>query len=101
MQVYIYQTNPASGAYFRVVEKTVWQYADCGTWVKVNGHLLLRMGGSGTSGSLRLQSETGSSFVATLPVGVHNYKRWGNIITNLKNDHWINGAGGLTIRLHH
>jgi hypothetical protein len=38
------------------------------------------MGGSGTSGSLR----NGREFVVTL--GVHNYKRWGDIVTNLKND---------------
>jgi hypothetical protein len=31
----------------------------CGTWGKVNGHLGLKMSGSGTSGSLRLQSEFG------------------------------------------
>ncbi|KAN0135863.1 Fungal fruit body lectin [Lactarius tabidus] len=84
IQVYIYQTNPTSGSYFRVVEDTVWQYANGGTWDKVNGHLVLKMGGSGTSGSLRLQSESGESFVVTL--GVHNYKRWGDIVTNLKND---------------
>jgi hypothetical protein len=84
IQVYLYQTNPATGAHFRVVEKTVWKYANGGTWDEVNGHLVLKMGGSGTSGSLRLQSETGESFVVTL--GVHNYKRWGDIVTNLKND---------------
>ena len=42
------------------------------------------MGGNGTCGSLRFASNTGESFIITL--GVHNYKRWGDIVTNLKND---------------
>ncbi|KAN0136957.1 Fungal fruit body lectin [Lactarius tabidus] len=65
-------------------KETVWKYANGGTWDEVNGYLVLKMGGSGTSGSLRLQSESGESFVVTL--GVHNYKRWGDIVMNLKND---------------
>ncbi|KAF7762188.1 hypothetical protein Agabi119p4_8781 [Agaricus bisporus var. burnettii] len=43
------------------------------------------MGGSGTSGSLRfVSSDTDESFVATF--GVHNYKRWCDIVTNLTNE---------------
>ena len=42
------------------------------------------MGGSGTCGSLRFVADTGENFIATL--GVHNYKRWGDIVTNLSND---------------
>ncbi|KAH9020038.1 fungal fruit body lectin-domain-containing protein [Lactarius pseudohatsudake] len=38
----------------------------------------------GTSGALRLLSNKGEGCIITL--GVHNYKRWGDIITNLKND---------------
>ncbi|KAF8273610.1 fruit body lectin [Lactarius quietus] len=80
----IYQTDPGRNGYFRIVEKTVWKYANGGTWDDENGYQVLRMGGSGTSGSLRLQSNSGESFVVTL--GVHNYKRWGDIVTNLAND---------------
>ena len=84
IEVSIYQTNPAKGTFFRVVEKTVWKYANGGTWDEVEGYHVLKMGGSGTSGSLRLLSNTGESFVVTF--GVHNYKRWGDIVTNLKSD---------------
>jgi hypothetical protein len=37
--------------------------------------------GSRTCGSLRFTSDTGKNFIITL--GVHNYKRWGDIVTNL------------------
>ena len=84
IEVSIYQTNPASNTFFRVVEKTVWKYANGGTWDEVAGYHVLKMGGSGTSGSLRLLSNMGESFVVTL--GVHNCKRWGDIVTNLRND---------------
>ncbi|KAI9464096.1 fungal fruit body lectin [Lactarius psammicola] len=84
IKVLIYQTNPSKNGYFRVVEKTVWKYANGGTWNGVDGYHVLKMGGSGTSGSLRLLSNTGESFVVTL--GIHNHKRWGDIVTNLGND---------------
>jgi hypothetical protein len=77
----IYQTN--TNAFFRVVEKTVWHFANGGTWSEVDGTHVLNMGGSGTSGSLRLVSDSGENFIITL--GVHNYKRWGDIVTNLGN----------------
>ena len=80
--VQIYQTNP--NAFFRVVEETVWNYANGGSWAEVNGARVLTMGGSGTCGSLRFASDTGENFIATL--GVHNYKRWGDIVTNLTPD---------------
>ena len=78
----VYQTNTT--AFFRVVEQTVWKYANGGTWDEVKGAYLLTMGGSGTSGSLRFVSDTGENFIITL--GVHNYKRWGDIVTNLTSD---------------
>ena len=78
----VYQTN--RNAFFHVVEKTVWHYANGGTWGEVDGAHVLTMGGSGTSGSLRFASDTGEKFIITL--GVHNYKRWGDIVTNLSND---------------
>ena len=78
----IYQTN--QNAFFNVVEKTVWKYANGGTWGEANGAHVLTMGGSGTCGSLRFASDTGENFIVTL--GVHNYKRWGDIVTNLTAD---------------
>jgi hypothetical protein len=42
------------------------------------------MGGSGTSGSLRFVSDTGENFIVTL--GVDNYKRRGDIVTNLTHE---------------
>ena len=78
----VYQTN--QNAHFHVVEKTVWKYANGGTWGSASEAYVLTMGGSGTCGSLRFASDTGENFIVTL--GVHNYKRWGDIVTNLSPD---------------
>jgi hypothetical protein len=78
----IYQCDTNTS--FRVVEKTVWKYANGGTWSEVDGAHVLTMGGSGTCGSLRLVSDTSESCIVTL--GVHNYRRWGDIVTNLSSD---------------
>lgn len=83
IKVYIVQANPQE-EYFPIVEKTVWNYANGGTWSEVDGAHVLKMGGSGTSGALRLLSDKGEGCIVTL--GVHNYKRWGDIVTNLKNN---------------
>ncbi|KAH7101332.1 fungal fruit body lectin [Auriculariales sp. MPI-PUGE-AT-0066] len=72
--VRIYQTDVSNP--FRVVEKTVWNYANGGTWDENQGAHVLKMNGSGTSGILRL---------LTFAFGVHNYKRWGDIVTGLAN----------------
>ena len=80
--VEVYQTNHK--AFFHLVEETVWNYANGGTWGCVNGAHVLTMGGSGTCGSLRFVSDTNENFIVTF--GVHNYKRWGDIVTNLKNN---------------
>ena len=79
--VRVFQTNP--NAHFRVVEETIFNYANGGTWSRVNDELVLQMGGSGTSGTLRFQSDTNEDFIVAL--GIHNYKRWGDIVTNLSN----------------
>ncbi|KAH9974416.1 lectin [Lactifluus volemus] len=70
--VRIYQTD--SSAFFHLVEKTNWKYAAPCVWSEVTEPI-------GTCGSLRLQSDTGETFIVTL--GVHNYKRWCDIVTNL------------------
>jgi len=80
--VRVYQTNP--NAFFHIVEKTVWNYANGGTWSEMNGEQILTMGGSGTSGTLRFVADNGENFIVAL--GVHNYKRWGDIVTNLTNE---------------
>jgi len=75
----VHQINPA--VFFHVVEQTVmWK----GAWNLVDGAYVLTMPGSGTCGSLRFVSDTGEDFVITL--GVHNYKRWGDIVTDLDYD---------------
>ena len=81
ISVRVYQTNP--NAFFNIVEKTVWQYANGGTWSESNGEQVLTMGGSGTSGTLRFVADNGENFIVAL--GVHNYKRWCDIVTNLSN----------------
>lgn len=80
--VRVYQTNP--NAFFHSVENSVWNYANGGTWSEVDGQQVLTMGGSGTSGTLRFVSDSGENFIVAM--GVHNYKRWGDIVTNLQND---------------
>jgi hypothetical protein len=78
----VYQTNP--NAYFKVVEQTVWNYANGGTWSNSDGERALTMGGSGTSGTIRFVADNGENFIVA--IGVHNYKRWCDIVTNLNND---------------
>ncbi|KAH9972597.1 lectin [Lactifluus volemus] len=75
----VFQTDPR--AYFHVVEKTNWKFAAPCVWSEVDGTHVLIMDHSGTCGSLRFESDTGENFIATL--GVHNYKRWCDIVTNL------------------
>ncbi|KAJ3482775.1 hypothetical protein NLI96_g6755 [Meripilus lineatus] len=78
----VFQTNP--NTFFRVVEKTTFKSTDGGNaWGEFNGAHVLTMDASGTSGSLRFLSDSGENFIITL--GVHNFKRWGDIVTNLTN----------------
>ncbi|KZP03459.1 lectin 2a [Athelia psychrophila] len=75
----VFQTNP--NAFFHIIEQTC--YTKC-HWSMVDGEMILHMDNSGTSGTVRLQSDTGENFVVV--VGVHNYKRWCDIVPDLKND---------------
>ncbi|KZS90446.1 lectin, partial [Sistotremastrum niveocremeum HHB9708] len=86
----VFQTNPKT--FFRLVENTVWNYANGGTWNlnEGDGEYVLNMTGSGTSGALRFVNDTGENFVATL--GIHNFLRWGHIVTNIPGD-----QTGLTV----
>ncbi|KAF8547946.1 lectin [Imleria badia] len=75
--LHIFQ-HPDRG-YFSIVEKTC--FTKC-TWSQTNDVLTLTMDGSGTSGVLRFMSDKGE--LITVAVGVHNYKRWCDIVTGLK-----------------
>ncbi|KAI1050816.1 hypothetical protein LB507_009376 [Fusarium sp. FIESC RH6] len=83
IKVRVFQTNP--NAYFHIVEKGCWHYANGSQWNEQNGILTLHMGGSGTSGMLRFKTEQNKEafFVA---MGVHNYKPWVDTITGLGDD---------------
>jgi len=66
---------------FTIVEKTVWHYANGGTWSDTDSIQTLIMGGSGTSGALRFKNGAGEQFLVLL--GVHNYKPWCGMVTDL------------------
>lgn len=81
--VRVFQTNPTNGPH-RCVERTVWNFANGGTWDETKDTYVLTMGGSGTSGILRFKNDkTGDDM--TFAFGVHNYKCWGDIVTGLSN----------------
>ncbi|KAI9732133.1 MAG: hypothetical protein M1834_004229 [Cirrosporium novae-zelandiae] len=65
-----------------VVEKTCFTTGIAWTEDET-GHFLF-MDGSGTSGMLRYKSSSGEIFC--LALGIHNYKRWCDIVTDLKED---------------
>jgi Fungal fruit body lectin len=75
----IYQTDTST--FFNIVEKTCMTYGASCDWSEIDGAHVLKMGDSGNCGSLRLVSNTGETFIVTL--GVHNYKRWCDIVPNL------------------
>jgi len=67
---------------FTIVEKTVWHFANGGTWTDSEGIETLTMNGSGTSGALRFRgAPDGEEFLVLL--GIHNYQRWCDIVTDL------------------
>ncbi|KAI1124685.1 fruit body lectin [Nemania abortiva] len=72
----------SADAYFRIAEMAVWHYANGGAWADSDGVLTLTMGGSGTSGMLRLQSESGEERF-TVAIGVHNYNPWVHILPDV------------------
>ncbi|GES64510.1 hypothetical protein ATEIFO6365_0008058000 [Aspergillus terreus] len=65
----------------RVVERTCWHYANGATWTDDN---VLEMGGSGTSGMLRIKTSSGDTF--SVIVGFHNHNPWCDAQVNLE-DH--------------
>ncbi|KAH9946726.1 lectin [Amylocystis lapponica] len=74
-------TDTTQGRFF-LSEKTVWHFANGGTWSDTNGLQTLTMGGSGTCGGIRLISSDRSE-VIFVAVGIHNYKPWCDIVPDL------------------
>jgi len=64
---------------FTVVEKATMS---SGTWSDTDGINTLTMDSSGTSGGLRFRSTDGAE-IFYVALGVHNYKRWCDIVTDL------------------
>ncbi|KAI1197739.1 fruit body lectin [Nemania serpens] len=69
-------------AYFRPAEMAVWHYANGGSWTDSDAVLTLTMGGSGTSGMLRLQADDGRE-PFTVVIGVHNYAPWVHVLPDV------------------
>ena len=65
----------------KLVEKSVWMYANGGTWEQYGEVHKLTMGGSGTSGMLRFVSPAGEYFA--IAVGIHNYAPWSGVAVDL------------------
>lgn len=73
-----------SGTY-DVVEQTAW---DNTYWTQHGGTFVLHLQNSGSSGTLRFRRHTNekcNTFIVS--VGVHNYKRWCDIVTDLPPNH--------------
>ncbi|KAF9226106.1 lectin [Gyrodon lividus] len=79
----LFQMNPSRG-FFSFVESTCWNYAKGGTWCHGSNGCMLTMGGSGTSGTLRFMSDKGERIIVA--IGVHDYKRWCDVVTGLAPD---------------
>ncbi|KAJ7503667.1 Cytolysin/lectin [Mycena galericulata] len=76
--VRVFHTDPNKAVHWRVVEYGTGKGDD--EWDPIPEAPVLRMPSSGTSGSLRfVSSKGGEQFVLT--VGVHNYKRWCDLVT--------------------
>ncbi|KAA1476918.1 lectin [Dentipellis sp. KUC8613] len=76
MNVRVYQKNTCD--WYNLVEKAIFSQ---GTWGVAFDEHVIRMAGSGTSGSLRFVNAAGNYFIVAL--GVHNYKPWLDIAINL------------------
>lgn len=73
-----------SNDHFRIVEKSCGRYHVDHEWSEKQGCHVLSMGGSGTSGMLRLKSRSGDAFC--LAIGIHNHKRWCDIVVDLEDE---------------
>ncbi|KAI1820721.1 fruit body lectin [Xylaria intraflava] len=82
VRVHIRQNS--TDAYFQIAEQAVWHYANGGAWTYGDGVLRLTMGGSGTSGMLRLQTDGDERFAVV--IGVHNYRPWVHVLPDVARD---------------
>ncbi|OTA80812.1 hypothetical protein M434DRAFT_86025 [Hypoxylon sp. CO27-5] len=80
IKVRVYQTN--TNAFFNIVERGIWHYANGGTWGEEKGGHKLTMDESGTSGMLRFVSEGGEEAFWVV-AGIHKSVRWVDIVTNI------------------
>ncbi|TFY53809.1 hypothetical protein EVG20_g9960 [Dentipellis fragilis] len=76
MNVRVYQRNTSD--WYNLIEKAVYSEA---SWGLAFDEHVLRMTGSGTSGTLRFVNAAGNYFIVAL--GVHNYKPWLDIAIDL------------------
>jgi hypothetical protein len=77
------RVTDATNSGFTIAEKNVWHYANGGSWSDNDSVHTLVMGGSGTSGMLCFKNGAGEKFLVVL--GIHNYVRWCDIVTDLGN----------------
>ena len=67
-----------------VCEKSVWHYANGGTWGMNKGGHLLHINGGGILGLLRFELDvTNHSEYFVCVFGIHNYKLWGSVVAGL------------------
>jgi hypothetical protein len=75
-----------------VIEKTCWYYANGGAWTEDTGNkLTLTLGGSGTSGMLRIRASSDHTF--SVVMGYHDSEFWCDVQVDL-ND------GDTAVKLH-
>ena len=65
----------------KLVEKSVWMYANGGIWEEFGEVHKLTMNGSGTSGMLRYLTASGEYFAAAF--GIHNYAPWSGLAVDI------------------
>ena len=66
--------------FYKVVEQTVYNQGEGGTWDR----LLLTLGGSNTSGGLRLMSSGEERNFVFVVLGIHNHEPWRDVVQNLR-----------------
>jgi hypothetical protein len=75
---FVVRVSDNSDAGFAICEQSV---LNSGYWSNTDGVLTLVITHSGTSGALRFRSKSGEEFIICL--GVHNYKRWLDIVEDI------------------
>jgi len=75
------------GGFFDIVEKTSW-WSSWGVmkWTESEGQQVFYLASSGACGTLRFVNVSNPKESFLVAVGVHNYKRWCDIVPNLTNE---------------